>query len=207
MTRVKLQLQDISVPEKIRKARQVLAQLMGNPNFPTVAALSAELTAATSTLESGYDAAIEARSAAAAKTAALNTVERAFDGSFTRLGSHIEDTSQGDEAKIKSAGLDVRTDARPVGELPAPHGLTVSVGDDEGELDLHWDRVKGAASYTIETTPDPAQVSGWQQAGVVTKSSHTLAGLTSGHKVSVRVAAIGAAGKSPWSDPVAKIVP
>ena len=33
MTRVKLQLQDISVPEKIRKARQVLAQLVGNPNF------------------------------------------------------------------------------------------------------------------------------------------------------------------------------
>ena len=76
MTRVKLQLQDISVPEKIRKARQVLAQLMGNPNFHTVAALSAELTAATSTLESGYDAAIEARNAAA-KTAVLNTVERA----------------------------------------------------------------------------------------------------------------------------------
>lgn len=182
MTKVKLELQTISVPEKIRKARQVIAQLTGNPHFPGAAALIAELSASTSSLESDYDSAIEARNAAAAKTATLNSTERSFDGVLTRVGSHVEDASPGDEAKIKSAGLDVRSERRPVGELPAVSGLTVSVGDSDGELDLHWDRGKGAQSYT-------------------------LAGLTSGHRIRVRVAAIGTAGQGPWSDPVAKIVP
>jgi hypothetical protein len=185
----------------------VIAQLTGNPHFPGAAALIAELTASTNALESDYDGALEARSIAATKTVTLGNTERGFDGVYTRVGSHVEDASQGDEAKIKSAGLDVRAERRPVGELPAVQGLTVSVGDSDGELDLHWDRVKGAASYTIETTEDAAQASGWKQAGIVTRSSHTLTGLVSGHKINVRVAAIGTAGQGPWSDPVAKIVP
>ena len=207
MTKVKLELQAISIPEKIRKARQVIAQLTGNPNFPGAATLIAELTASTNALGSDYDGAIEARNVAATKTATLGNTERGFDGVYTRVGSHVEDMSQGDEAKIKSAGLDVRSERRPVGDLPAVHGLTVSVGDSEGELDLHWDRVKGAISYTVESTEDAAQASGWKHAAVVTRSSYTLTGLVSGHKISVRVAAIGTAGQSPWSDPVAKVAP
>lgn len=207
MTKVKLELQTTPIPDKLRKARQVLAQLAGNPNFPNATALSAALTTATTSLEQDYDAAIEARKVAAAKTATLSAKERAFDAAFTSLGSHVEDASGGDEAKIKSAGLDTRAEARPVGTLSAPHGLTVTVGDSDGELDVHWDRIRGAVSYTIETTEDPAQSTGWKQAGIVTRSSHTLTGLVSGHKVSVRVAAIGAAGQSPFSDPVAKVAP
>jgi hypothetical protein len=42
---------------------------------------------------------------------------------------------------------------------------------------------------------------------VVTKSSATVTGLTSGQRVGFRVAAIGAAGQGPWSDPATQIVP
>ena len=47
----------------------------------------------------------------------------------------------------------------------------------------------------------------WINTRVVTKSSTTVNGLTTGGRVWFRVAAIGAAGQGPWSDPATKIVP
>ena len=64
MTRVKLELQTISIPEKIRKARQVIDQLTGNPNFPGTATLIADLKGHTDSLEKDDDT-IKIRNAAA----------------------------------------------------------------------------------------------------------------------------------------------
>ena len=75
----------------------------------------------------------------------------------------------------------------------------------EGTVDLSWDRVRGASSYIIQKSPNPITDSSWTQAGVSTKSSTTLTGMTSGTKYWFRVAAIGSAGQGAWSDPATKM--
>jgi len=61
-------------------------------------------------------------------------------------------------------------------------------------------------SYLLEQTTNIAALDGWKPAGVVTKSKHTVTGLTVGQKYWIRVAAVGAAGQGPWSDPATRVV-
>jgi hypothetical protein len=53
----------------------------------------------------------------------------------------------------------------------------------------------------------PAGQTGWRHAFVVTKSSASVPGLVSGKRHWFRVAALGAAGQGPWSDPATKTAP
>ena len=75
------------------------------------------------------------------------------------------------------------------------------MGDLEGECDLVWNPVRGAASYVIQAAS--AGAGPWNAANntTPTKSKATVGGYTSGTKLWFRVAALGAAGQGPWSDP------
>ncbi|MBB6053641.1 fibronectin type III domain-containing protein [Armatimonas rosea] len=69
-----------------------------------------------------------------------------------------------------------------------------------------------AEAVEKETGGDAAKIhgagkSGWRMGGVSTKSRHDIQGLASGPRYHVRVAAIGAAGQSPFSDAIDKIAP
>jgi fibronectin type III domain protein len=85
--------------------------------------------------------------------------------------------------------------------------LGATAGDHDGEIDLSWDTVDGAKSYVIEQSLDPPTVTSWGHAGVSTKSSAAINGLTSGTRYWFRVAAVNANGTSGWSDPATKIAP
>ncbi|MEK6259807.1 MAG: fibronectin type III domain-containing protein [Planctomycetota bacterium] len=109
---------------------------------------------------------------------------------------------------IRSTGLDVRAaSTAAVGPLAQAANLSVTLGDFDGELDLDWDNVRGARSYQIQRSPDPVSATSWTLIDTVTASRATVKNLTSGTKYWFRVAAIGAAGPGPWSNPVAKIAP
>ena len=60
-------------------------------------------------------------------------------------------------------------------------------------------------SYSVDLST-PSGPGPWANSRVVTKSTAVVNGLTSGQRVWFRVAAIGAAGQDPWSDPATKIV-
>jgi hypothetical protein len=198
MAQVKLSLQTRSIPEKIQFLRQVISQMTGNANFPTPNPPLADLTAEALALETAYNDAEESRAAAREATALQNAAEDNFDREFTLLGSYVEDTSGGDEAKILSSGIPVRAATVPIGELPAPGNLFATDGDLDEEIDLGWDRVRGSRSYLIQRSEDLAA---WSGDKVSTKSTFTYPGCTPGKKYWFRVAAIGAAGQGPWSDP------
>jgi hypothetical protein len=86
--------------------------------------------------------------------------------------------------------------------------LVVTAGDNDGSLDASWDALRGANSYEIQTSVDPVTPTSWTFKMSATRSSATLAGLTSGAKMWVRVRAIGASNSTgPWSDPATKTVP
>lgn len=207
MTKVKLNIRGLSVPEKIARARQIIAAMTGNPNFPSPQPPLAQLTAAVDQLEADYAAAQAARQEARARTTAVNEAEEAVNRAFSTLGAHVESASGGDEGKIQSAGMDVRAPSTSSGVLDAPETLNATQGDMEGEIDCSWDKVERARSYIIEVSADPPTSTSWKHAAVSTRSQVTVSGLSSGTKYWFRVAAVSPQGQSAWSNPAAKIAP
>jgi hypothetical protein len=208
MSRIKLNLRSLTIPEKIARSQQIVAALTDNPNFNAPHPPLAQVSAAINELETATNAAQAARQEAKAKTAAQNAREDALDKIMTQLVAHVESIAGDDQQLIMSAGLDVRTAAAPAAAtLPAPPALTATAGDHEGEIDLSWDTVRGARSYVVERSPDPPTESSWTHAAVSTRSQTTIEHLTSGTRHWFRVAAVTATGQSGWSNPAMKIAP
>ena len=95
------------------------------------------------------------------------------------------------------------------GGVPVPGAvITATQGDNPGMLDIQWNTIKrGASSYTIQISTDPAGLTGWTMYGTSQKSRAELTGLVSGTRYWIRVCANGAAGPGPWSDPTTKTAP
>lgn len=207
MSKIKLNLHRLTIPEKTARAQQIVAAMTGNANFTTPQPTLTQVSAAIDELDAAYLAAQTARQDAKNKTTTQNQKEEALDAALTQLAGYVESVTGGDEAKITSAGMDVRAQQTATGDLPAPEGLNATAGDRDGEIDLSWDKVDKARSYVVERSPDPPAATTWQHAAVSTKSQTTVGGLTSGTKYWFRIAALGPNGQSPWGNPVAKIAP
>lgn len=201
MAKVKLNLNVLTFTEKVQFARSIVTAMTGNGNFTTPVPTLAALTAAANDLEAKSNAAHVKRIAAQTATSLQNDADTELNLKLTQVANYVEIASNGEEAKIASAGIGVRASAAPVGQLPAVQALAATGGDMEGECDLNWQPVPKTRNYVIEKSLDPATATSWQQGGFSTKSRFTVEGLTSGTKYWFRVAAIGTAGQSPWSDP------
>lgn len=208
MSRIKLNLKALTIPEKLARSQQIVAALTGNSNFTTPHPTLAQVTTAISELETASNAAQAARQEAKARTAAQNNKEESLDRIMTQLVAYVESIAGDDEEIIMSAGLNVRAANAPVSSTPsAPPALTATAGDRDGEIDLSWDTVRGARSYVIERSSDPPTDSSWTHATVSTRSQTTIEDLTSGTRYWFRVAAVTATGQSGWSNPAMKIAP
>ncbi len=107
MAKVKLGLQEKSVPEKTQFGTTVHTNMTGNPNFPTPVPTLAGLLAATNDLAAALADAVSKRQASQQATTVQNQKEAAFDLVMTQLGNYVETTSGGDGAKFQSAGMEV----------------------------------------------------------------------------------------------------
>ena len=81
--------------------------------------------------------------------------------------------------------------------LPSDHACTA---------DVRWKAVHGARAYVIERTPEGPEPQ-WAVIGNSTKKQATLYSMVSGTKYWFRVAAIGAADQSDYSDPLPLFAP
>jgi hypothetical protein len=207
MSKTKLNINGLTIPEKIARGRQIVTALTGNANFPSPQPTLAAVTTSINDLDAAYAASQKARQEAKTRTSEQNQKEDAFNQVLTQLAAHVESMSGGDESKIMSAGMDVRSAASAPSQLSTPEGLMATAGDHEGEIDLQWNSVDAARSYEIERSADPPTTESWKHETVSTRSSATIQGLTSGTKYWFRVASIGAQGQSGWSDPALKIAP
>lgn len=122
-------------------------------------------------------------------------------------GNYVETAANGDEAKIVSAGFDVKKAAEPIGLLPAPKKVLALEGANDGDITVTWDRVVGAKSYIVEISFDITSAENWSYQATVTKAKCFIGGLDSGTRIWTRVAAINAAGQGAYSDPATKTVP
>ena len=206
--KIKLDLQGITVPDKVQFMRGIVTQMTGNANFTTPNPALSVITTAANTLETKFNTQQTAQQAAKTATTNLGTAEDAANAALNSLANYVEEASGGDTAKIESAGLTTRAPKTPTTSLPAPQGLTSTAGDNEGELDLVWDPVPKAKGYEVQTSADPVTSTSWAFAETSSASKTSLTGLPSGSKIWVRVRALGPKKiKSPWSDPAVKRVP
>ena len=165
------------------------------------------ITTAAADLEKAYNDAKVASDVAKTKTAVMNDKEAALNLQLTNISHSIEIIAKGDAAILKAGGLDVRgeTVATALKAENKPTAFYATIGDNEGEVDLHWDRIKGAHSYQVQMCTDPLTSTGWTHATNCTKSQCTIPRLKSMTKIWFRVSAVFASDQGPWSDPVAKV--
>ena len=207
MAQVKLNVQSYTIPEKVQKMRQIVTAMTGNANFTTPDPALTAIADGADALETAYNTAQAAREAAKQKTDLQDTANVAANALLTAEGNYVQSKSGGNGPKIQSAGMDIRADAAPVGDLPAPANVSASEGDHDGEIDLHWNRVKGAKSYVVQYTTTPTNNASWVNGPVATKSKATVTGLNSATKYFLRVAGIGAAGQGAFSELASQVAP
>ena len=207
MSRIRLNIRNLSVTDKIAKGRQIVASLTNNTSFPTPSPALEDVTATLDELDKAQAAVQAAKSEVATRVLAQNGAETRVNQILTQLGAYVESVAGTDDALITSVGLETRT-SRTAPQAPnVPQGLSAAAGDHEGEIKLSWKAISNARSYAIESSQDPATASSWTHLGVATSASKSILGLSSGKRYWFRVAAIGAGGQSGWSEHATKVAP
>lgn len=233
MSEAILQWRNKSVAVKIEKAEAIVAATgsISNPNYrapnptpsnPTLA----QITTATNELKTARQNAVNA-GGGTVLTAIVVSKELILDGLMPQFVSFIQTASGGDEEKIRSAGLGVKSQASPTQQLTAVQGMVALVGEsgDEGQIDLDWDPLEGATAYSVrlrEVAPaaraavgapaaeTPPADEAWRNAGdtgTVTKSEMTVSNLVSGTRYEFQACGINSKGKGGWSDPAFRVAP
>lgn len=209
MAKVKLALSRLTPDELVSLANQIKTAMTGNANFttpnPTLTAIGTLITAAQTKITAQKAAVQAATTATSDRDAALDALRVAL----VQLSAYVENITGGDAVKIQSAAMSVKAPAAPIGQLLQVSNLAVTAGDDDGEVNITWDPVRGAKSYQIQYCLDPITPTGWRDVAPTSKSKKTISGLTSGVRVWVRVRAIAPkeANIGAWSDPSVKTVP
>jgi len=207
MPKIKLNLRNLSIPDKVQKGRQIAAAMTNNANFSNPHPPLPMVTDALATLEQSYALVQAAKADVKAKGSAQDDAEAKVDQILAQLAAYVESIAGNDEKIITSAALTTKASRSAPAFLSPPQGLSATAGDHEGVIDLSWRKVPNARSYTIEMSPDPPTHESWTHATIATASARTIENLASGKRFWFRVAAIGAMGQSGWSEPATKIAP
>lgn len=206
MAKVKLELSKKNTAEKTALGNKVATNMTGNTNFLTPNPTLDTLKTATTNMAAAYDDVEAARKIVQVKLSLLYQQESIFDGVITQMGTYVDNISNGDEAIILSAGMDVQKDKSATTLPDKITSVNATSGDSAGEIDLSWDKLYNAKSYVVEIAVNGATLE-WKHELISTKSKAELNGLITGTAYQIHVAAVGSAGQGPWSDPVLKVAP
>ena len=144
-----------------------------------------------------------AQAAAKQATQVKDTARAALESALTQRGNYVELTaaSAADPvAVIESAGFSAKSASVPSGVPDMVQNLSLTPGDNAGEIDAQWDPVAGVKiNYDLHWSPYPATDTSWKDCPGTTKSKAVLTGFTSGQQILVRVRAKGSGGTGAWS--------
>ena len=209
MAKVKLELSTLTNEEIIAFAETIIAGMTGNANFTTPNPSIVDLTAAKTTAQSKLNNANNRRQQSENATIQANNAIAELKIILTQEGSYVDNVANGDPDIITSANMPIRDERSPKPTPAKVSDVSLTQGDDEGEVDIHWHpQLKVVVSYSIRYTYGDINTPSWQNAPESpTKSKYTLAGLTKGQQVWIEVAGNNAQGKGGWSDPAVIYVP
>ena len=208
--KVKLNLSSKSDANLLTFAQQHQTAMTGNANFTTPLPSAANFTAVLTPFQTALANFNTAQAAAKLATTVKDSARQALENVLTQRGNYVELTAAGaadPAAVVESAAFSTRSAAGATAIPDMVSNLSITAGDNAGELDLQWDPVSVAKTYDIQISPDPLTSNSWVAQPSVTKSKAVILGLTSGAKMWARVRAIGSGGIGAWSDPGTKIVP
>lgn len=200
-----LDLDDRDDQDLLNFVRTHIAAMAGNANFANPDPTVVTYLALADTFEADLTASSAAVAAAATAVSKKDDSRKLLEDGTRARRAYVQKTSDGDPTQILSAALGVKAPASPIGALLAPENLRASFGDMAGEIDLMWDRVRGARSYVVYVRE--STVATWTLAKNSTKSRVTVPGLISGKTYFFRVHAVGSAGDGPFSDEATKMAP
>lgn len=206
MAKVKLELSKKNTSEKTVLGNKVVTNMTGNTNFPNPNPTLDVLKTSITNMTVASDEVEAARKTVQMKLSVLYQQEGIFDGVITQLGTYVDNVSNGDEAIILSAGMDVQKEKSAVTLPDKITSVNATSGDNAGEIDLSWDKSSNAKSYVVEIAVNGTTLE-WKHALITTRSRAELSALITGTAYQIRIAAIGSAGQGPWSDPVLKVAP
>jgi hypothetical protein len=201
MSKIKVNVSDLPVPQKLIRGMEFITMGTSNPNVPGNAALITALTAAQTALQNAEEAVEQARNTAKQKTADRNTALAAWMTAVTNLAGFTQSATAGNAGKILSAGFEVANPAvpLPVPELVAVTGVTVAINGMPGHSKIEWNPVPGADGYLVQGSADPITPVSWQMPQISMKLTADTNGATAGQKYWYRVAAFNGNGQGPWS--------
>lgn len=126
MAQIKLNFSRLSIPEKIARARQIVASMTGNAHFSAPQPPLSAITGAADDLEVAAADAQTARQAAKTRTTIQNSKEDVLDRIVSQEGGYVYAVSGGDEAIVQSAGMDVRAAPGTVAIPSPPQALSAT---------------------------------------------------------------------------------
>ena len=179
----------------------IITGLTGNASYPAPSPTLAAVTAALNAFTTAVNDAIS-NGGGVVLTSAKNDRRAELVALIRELASYVQVTCKGDMTVLLTSGFPIQKPTRnPIGQLPVPSDLTVTLGTYTGQLDASATPVFGAAVYNwrLSTASAPTVV---VQSAQTTAASNTFTGLTPGVVYNAEVNAVGAAGPSDWSDPV-----
>ena len=207
MARIRLNLKNLSVTDKIAKGRQIVAAMTDNKSFPNPSPPLNEVTGVLDDLMQAFNLVQSAKSEVTTRVTAQANAEAKVDQTLTKLAGYVESVAGKDDTLITSAGMEIKSSPSTPTLPGVPQAVTANAGEHEGEINLFWKSVPNARSYTIEASNDPAAANSWTHVGIATSASKVITNLTSGKRYWFRVAAVSAGGQSGWSEHATKIVP
>jgi ribosomal protein L12E/L44/L45/RPP1/RPP2 len=207
MARIRLNLKNLSVTDKIAKGRQIVTAMSNNASFPNPNPPLSEVTASLDALTQAFSMVQAAKSEVTTRVVTQDNAAARVDQDLTKLANYVESVAGKDDSLITSAGMETKASPSAPSMPGVPQAVSANAGEHEGEIDLFWKAVPNARSYTIEASNDPATPSSWTHVGIATSASKLIANLTSGKRYWFRVAAVSAGGQSGWSEHATKVVP
>lgn len=207
MARIRLNLKNLSVNDKIAKGRQIVTAMTNNASFPNPNPPLTEITADLDELAQAFGMVQAAKSEVTTRVVAQENAETKVDQGLTKLAGYVESIAGKDDTLISRAGMETKASPSAPSVPGVPQAVSANAGEHEGEISLYWKGVPNARSYAIEASNDPATPTSWTHIGIATSASKLITNLTSGKRYWFRVAAVSAGGQSGWSEHATKVVP
>ena len=203
MTSVKPDFSKQPLLEKLSKARVLLDAVKHDSSLTPGSKLMFELELAVDGLKVAYDRTQAARRQLTESTTLMDMREGSLDVLLDQLHDRLERDTPPDAAARKSEIFAAIAEPH---SIQAPTALVATAGDDDGSIDVVWNRVRGAENYVIEQC-EGSVTGNWISAGASKRSLYTRFGLLSGTRYWFRVAGVAGGVQGPWGDPVTKIAP
>ncbi|MFA6978906.1 MAG: fibronectin type III domain-containing protein [Ignavibacteriaceae bacterium] len=206
MSKIKSDLNGKNVDEEIQATKNRYTALTGSEAKVTVdAAKLSSYQNAINAVEAKESALLalkdKQKQAVIERDTALETLEK-IDASIV---DEINGKT-GDMNLLLTTGFPVAADRSPSEPLQQVTNLSAAIGDEAGEIDVNFDRVKTASGYEFQISVDNPE--SWVIAGATGKTSkYTFTGLTAGKKYWIRVRAFKGEEKGTWSNPVSATAP